>query len=114
MLFDEVGYDLVVGTGPHIVQPVERIGDTLVAYSIGNFAFGTPGRFTAEDSGYGIALTSVLTSGGFRELRMTCVETDNERVFYQPRPCDEATAKQVLGAMNPAVIFEGATGILRW
>jgi poly-gamma-glutamate capsule biosynthesis protein CapA/YwtB (metallophosphatase superfamily) len=113
-LFDEVGYDLVVGTGPHVVQPIERIGDTLIAYSIGNFAFGTPGRFSESDPGYGIALTSILTADGFRELRMTCVETDNEVVFYQPRPCDEATARRVLGALNPAVQFEGATGILRW
>lgn len=112
-LFDQVGYDLVVGTGPHIVQPIELIGDTLVAYSIGNFAFGTPGRFTEDNPGYGLALTSVLTAEGFRELRMTCVETDNEVVFYQPRPCDEGTARRVLGGLNPAVQFEGATGILR-
>ncbi|MGE3855680.1 MAG: CapA family protein [Dehalococcoidia bacterium] len=113
-LFDVVGYDLVVGTGPHIVQPIERIGDTLVAYSIGNFAFGTPGRFTADYPGYGLALTSVLSAEGFRELRIACVQTDNEVVFYQPRPCDAPTAQRVLGALNPAVHFEGTTGILRW
>ncbi|MDA0301293.1 MAG: CapA family protein [Chloroflexi bacterium] len=112
--FDEVGYDLVVGTGPHIVQPIERIGDTLVAYSIGNFVFGTPGRFSEEYPDYGKGLTSVLRADGFRELRMMCVETDNEVVFYQPRPCDESVARRVLARLNPAVHFEGATGILRW
>ncbi len=30
------GVDLVVGTHPHVVQPAEYIGDTLVYYSLGN------------------------------------------------------------------------------
>ena len=33
----ELGVDLVVGTHPHVVQPIEYIGNTLVIYSLGNF-----------------------------------------------------------------------------
>lgn len=33
----DVGVDLIIGTHPHVVQPIEYIGDTLVIYSLGNF-----------------------------------------------------------------------------
>jgi len=29
--------DIIIGTHPHVIQPVEFIGDTLVFYSLGNF-----------------------------------------------------------------------------
>lgn len=32
-----IGVDLIIGTHPHVVQPIEYIGDTLVIYSLGNF-----------------------------------------------------------------------------
>ena len=32
-----IGCDAVIGAHPHVVQPVEFIGDTLVIYSLGNF-----------------------------------------------------------------------------
>ena len=31
------GVDIIIGTHPHVVQPVTYIGDTLVIYSLGNF-----------------------------------------------------------------------------
>ncbi|MGM9875892.1 MAG: CapA family protein [Bacilli bacterium] len=31
------GVDVIIGTHPHVVQPVTYIGDTLVIYSLGNF-----------------------------------------------------------------------------
>ena len=31
------GVDLIIGTHPHVIQPVEYIGNTLVFYSLGNF-----------------------------------------------------------------------------
>lgn len=40
----EAGADLVVGTGPHVLHPVERLtssrGDALIFYSLGNFISG--------------------------------------------------------------------------
>jgi len=33
----ENGVDIIIGTHPHVIQPVEFIGDTLVFYSLGNF-----------------------------------------------------------------------------
>jgi Bacterial capsule synthesis protein PGA_cap len=34
----EAGADLVVGSGPHVVRPMELYHDRLIAYSLGNFA----------------------------------------------------------------------------
>jgi poly-gamma-glutamate capsule biosynthesis protein CapA/YwtB (metallophosphatase superfamily) len=38
----DAGADLIVGHGPHVLQPVEQLGDALVAYSLGNFLFDQP------------------------------------------------------------------------
>lgn len=35
-LLSDLGVDLVIGTHPHVVQPVEWVGNTLVYYSLGN------------------------------------------------------------------------------
>lgn len=32
----DLGADLIIGTHPHVVQPIEWVGDTLVYYSLGN------------------------------------------------------------------------------
>ena len=32
-----LGVDIIIGTHPHVIQPVTWIGDTLVIYSLGNF-----------------------------------------------------------------------------
>ena len=52
------GVDLIIGAHPHVVQPMERVRDTLVAYSLGNFVFdfmwgealrGAVGEFVVDD-----------------------------------------------------------------
>lgn len=32
-----IGVDLVIGAHPHVIQPIEYVGNTLVIYSLGNF-----------------------------------------------------------------------------
>ncbi len=36
-LLADNGVDLIIGTGPHVLQPIDTIGDTTVIYSLGNF-----------------------------------------------------------------------------
>ncbi len=38
-----LGVDIIIGHHPHVVQPIEFIGDTLVIYSLGNFLSGQQG-----------------------------------------------------------------------
>jgi gamma-polyglutamate biosynthesis protein CapA len=44
------GADIVVGHHPHVLQRVERIGDTLVLYSLGNFVFDQGWSRTRESA----------------------------------------------------------------
>lgn len=36
----DLGVDLIIGTHPHVIEPIEYVGDTLVIYSLGNFLSG--------------------------------------------------------------------------
>lgn len=36
----ELGVDIIIGAHPHVIEPIEYIGDTLVIYSLGNFLSG--------------------------------------------------------------------------
>lgn len=38
-LMSKEGVDLILGHGPHVLQPVEQVGGCLVAYSLGDFVF---------------------------------------------------------------------------
>jgi poly-gamma-glutamate synthesis protein (capsule biosynthesis protein) len=38
----EAGATVIAGHGPHVLQRVEWVGETLVAYSLGNFLFDQP------------------------------------------------------------------------
>jgi len=110
----ESDFNLVVGTGPHVVQRIDIIGRTPVLYSLGNFVFQTGGRFTESMPGYGLVATTVLGPKGFREIRLMPIQTDNDVVEYQPRPCDPAVARQVLEAVWPSIRVEDGIGVLQW
>lgn len=98
--FADAGYDVVVGTGPHIPQPIEHVDGMPVVYSIGNYVFGTPGRFVDESQGFGLVLTT--TFDGTDELTLTarCIQTNNELVDYQPVPCEPLQEAAVLATVN--------------
>ena len=49
-LFADAGYDLVVGSGPHIAQQIDHIGEVPVIYSVGNFVYGTASRYASSRS----------------------------------------------------------------
>lgn len=50
-----LGVNIVIGTHPHVIQPIEKIGDTLVIYSLGNFISAQNG--IDKLVGLGIGLT---------------------------------------------------------
>lgn len=59
----DVGADLVIGHGPHVVRGVERYRDRLIAYSLGNFATYY-GISVAGIKGIAPILTSTLDGEG--------------------------------------------------
>jgi poly-gamma-glutamate synthesis protein (capsule biosynthesis protein) len=42
----DAGADLIVGSHPHVVQPLEKYHDRWIAYSLGNFVFDQRDRAT--------------------------------------------------------------------
>jgi hypothetical protein len=111
--FADAGYDAVIGTGPHRVQPIEFIGRMPVAYSLGNFVFGTPGRFKQYQlQGFGLILGLELSRSGGTRLSLRCLRTDNDEVDFQPRPCTAEQARSFLPTVHPEVIVDRDRGLL--
>ncbi|MFI5386365.1 MAG: CapA family protein [Fimbriimonadales bacterium] len=51
------GADLILGAHPHVLQPVEHIGKTVVAYSLGDFVFDTTKPKEAKTAIFRFTLT---------------------------------------------------------
>ncbi len=109
--FAAVGYDLVVGHGSHVVQPISSVDGMPVVYSLGNFAFGSPGRWeTYKADGFGLLTT--LSLGDQASLEVRCIVTDNARVRYQPRECSPAEARQVFAEASPDLTVVDGIGTM--
>jgi poly-gamma-glutamate capsule biosynthesis protein CapA/YwtB (metallophosphatase superfamily) len=110
--FSQAGFDMVIGHHPHVVQPVERVGEMPVVYSLGNFVFGSGGRFTRAFPGYGLVARSLVDKDGMT-LELSCIVTDNKLVTFQPRPCSEPEARAVIEGLGPSVTWSDGKGLLR-
>jgi poly-gamma-glutamate capsule biosynthesis protein CapA/YwtB (metallophosphatase superfamily) len=111
--FANAGYDLVIGHHPHSSQPVEIVNGVPVLYSLGNFVFGSPGRFLPEAPGYGIVARTTFARDGIASIELTCILTDNDVVKFQPRACDEPQARQLMQSLGPQVVWQNGLGIVR-
>ncbi|NDJ77722.1 MAG: hypothetical protein GYB65_15830 [Chloroflexi bacterium] len=108
------GYDMVIGHGAHVVQEIDIIDGVPVVYSLGNFVFGTPGRFDDDFPGFGLIMTTPVDATGFQGMTMRCIQTDNDVVAFQPRPCTPEQSAAVLGALHPDIELTPDGGVLRW
>ena len=96
------GADLVLGHHPHVLQGIElyrprpnaRAG--LIAYSLGNFAFGSYSR-SAQTS---IILKCVLDNEGLLYARCIPINVFNEEVEGQPRLLQDRAATTVIDSLN--------------
>ena len=89
------GADLVVDHHPHVAHPIAMYRGRAIALSLGNYAFGTPGRFFRRadpdmlDLGlFAVAHARRCPSGGaaFDRLELVPLAVHNERVRYRPEP----------------------------
>jgi hypothetical protein len=87
------GARLIVGHGPHVLQRVEWVGETLVAYSLGNFLFDQP---YPADCRWGAILRVTLRGG--RIVAIEAVPTVVERGRVVPAGPDAAAA--ILARLN--------------
>lgn len=111
--FAASGYDLVVGVGSHVGQPIELLERMPVVYSLGNFVYGTPGRNPAGGpGGRSLAVTTRFSEDGGVVVHATCLMTDNRVVSYRPRPCAAVEGEATLRKLHPAMEVVGGEGSL--
>jgi gamma-polyglutamate biosynthesis protein CapA len=88
------GADIIVGHHPHVLQRVDRIGDTLVLYSLGNFVFdqgwsrtreSTVARYAlAEDGTARVEFVPIeVREGAPRPLSGPLASYRRERIFHR-------------------------------
>ena len=112
--FARAGYDLVIGHHPHLAQPVEIVRGTPILYSLGNFAFGSPGSYSRSVPGYSLVARTAFGQDGLQSVELTCIVTDNEIVNYQTRPCSASQSQALMGRLGTAVTRKGEKGIVEW
>lgn len=86
----DAGADIVFGTHPHVLQPIEAYGDGIICYSLGNFSFG--GNGDPDDYDTALVQLEVLRQRDGRielgELTRipACISSIPERNNFQPTP----------------------------
>jgi poly-gamma-glutamate synthesis protein (capsule biosynthesis protein) len=92
------GADLVLGHHPHVLQEIEVYKGRLIAYSLGNFVFGS------ESNRTNTSMILLLTFRGNTLSKVEAVPLDvnNYRVHYQPKVLAGKAAGEVLDSINAA------------
>jgi len=90
------GADLVLGHHPHVLQELEVYKGRLIAYSLGNFVFGS------ESNRTNTSMILLLTFRGKSLVQADAIPLDvnNYRVKYRPRVLKGAAGAEVLESIN--------------
>ena len=92
----KAGADLVIGHHPHVLQGIEIYRGAVIAYSLGNFVFGSY-SLRANDS----ALIWVEFSGtGIRRVQILPIHVRNHVVQFQPRLLAGEDRTRVIDYLN--------------
>lgn len=90
------GADLVIGHHPHILQGFELYQGKLIAYSLGNYVFGSYSR-NSKDS---ILLKVRFGLNGPLYAEIIPVTVDNNRIYFQPRILRGRRREEVISKLN--------------
>jgi len=112
----DMGADAVNGHHSHAAQGVEIYKGKPILYSLGNFAFGSKGRFERGKQGYGYVARYNLCNGRLESVELDLVGVNNRIVDFITSIIPEDEARQVIGElMEPygtEVRWEGSTAII--
>ena len=98
----EHGADIVLGHHPHVLQSIElyrpRAGarQGLIAYSLGNFAFGS----YSPSSRTSMVLKCVVEASGILYARCLPINVYNDEVEFQPQFLQGVAATAVIDSLN--------------
>jgi len=112
----DLGADIVFGHHPHVAQGIEVYRGKPILYSLGNFVFGSRGRFEKDKQAYGLVARWVFEGKALKWVLATPIAVNNELVKFQPRRVNADEAKQALEPhlkqYNTAVRWEGDTAFI--
>jgi len=99
--FIESGADIVLGHGPHMLQPIERYKGKWIVYSLGNFVFNTPGRYQSKEDAYPYSFVAIIElepkgKANPGQLKLYPILSDNKKTDFRPRPVTEEEFVEVL------------------
>ncbi len=97
----DAGADVIVGSHPHVLQGVERVGDAWVLYSTGNLVF--PSAYSPETTR--TALFSIQIAGGSMELHAVPLQLVDGRPTI---PEDGSPILDALTSRSFSVEFDAA------
>jgi poly-gamma-glutamate capsule biosynthesis protein CapA/YwtB (metallophosphatase superfamily) len=92
----DLGADLVIGHHPHVLQGLELYKNRLIAYSLGNYAFGS----YSENSRDSVILRAQISPAGLVNARLLPICVLNSQVQFQPKPLRAKSARRVLDDLN--------------
>ncbi|MFH1941161.1 MAG: CapA family protein [bacterium] len=92
----DCGADLVVGHHPHVLQGLEMYQGRLIAYSLGNFVFGSYNRNAKESAMLKVRFDSL----GFLMAEVIPINVYNDDVAFQPRLLKGVKKQKVVQNLN--------------
>ena len=91
----DAGADIVFGTHPHVLQPIEEYKDGVILYSLGNFCFG--GNIYPKDYDTALIQLEVIRAAdgsvslGETTIIPACISSVSDRNNYQPTLYEEGS-----------------------
>lgn len=91
-----LGVNIIIGTHPHVVEPITYIDNTLVIYSLGNFVSA---QDTVEDYNTRVGLLSTITINKDNNNNISLSDLNNELIFTT----DSSNSYKVIPFSNPDI-----------
>jgi poly-gamma-glutamate synthesis protein (capsule biosynthesis protein) len=112
----DAGADLVFGHHPHTLQGVEVYRGKIIAYSLGNFSFGS----YSENARTSAILRVVFQGRAVKRAELIPIDVFNPEVVFQPRLLKGEAAEFVLDEVRvlseqwgTQIITEGNLGVIQ-
>lgn len=97
----EAGADLIIGHGPHAIQPIEQVNDVDVLYSLGNFVFNSNGEFDTHPDALPYGMITQLTLEDDRLfIQARFIYAENHKTKWQPFVVTQEDFRIIIGAWD--------------
>ncbi len=92
----DLGADLVLGHHPHVLQGLEIYKNRLIAYSLGNYVFGS----YSQDARTSMVLQVTIDKTGLVKAKVSPIAVYNHKVQFQPKLLRGKARQAVLQELN--------------